>query len=63
MLASLTSIVALLTLLNLTKPSVIYSTCCKESLLKPKEEIFLTKNLLNGAAESLHIHRSLVQMG
>ena len=41
---------------------VIYSTWCKESLLKPKEKI-LTINSLNGVAELLHIHRSLVQTG
>ena len=55
--------VALLTLLSLTKPSVIYSTWCKEILLKPKEKIFLTINSLNGVAELLHIHRLLVEMG
>ena len=61
--ATLTSMVALLTLLSLTKLSVIYSTWCKESLLQPKVKIFLTINLLNGVAEFLHIHRLLVQMG
>ena len=61
--ATVTPMVALLTLLSLTKPSVIYSTWYKESLLKPKEKIFLTINSLNGVAELLHIHRLLVQMG
>ena len=56
--ATVTSMVALLTLLSLTKPSVIYSTWCKESLLKLKGNIFLTINMLNGATESLHFHRS-----
>ena len=60
--ANVTSMVALLTLMSLAKPSVIYSTWCKESLLKPKEKI-LTINLLNGVAEFFHIHRLLVQMG
>ena len=46
--ATVISIVALLTLLSLTKPSVIYSIWCKENPLKPKERIFLTKNLLKG---------------
>ena len=32
------------------------------SLLKHKGEIFLTINVLNGAALSLHIHRCLGQM-
>ena len=36
--ATVTPMVALLTLLSLTKPSVIYSTWCKESLLKPKKK-------------------------
>ena len=35
--ATVTSMVALPTLLSLTKPSVIYSTWCKESLLQPKK--------------------------
>ena len=61
--ATVTPMVALLTLLSLTKPSVIYSIWCEESLLKPKEKIFLTINSLNGVAELLHIHRLLVQMG
>ena len=61
--ATVTPMVSLLTLLSLRKPSVPYSTWCKESLLKPKEKIFLTKNSLNGVAELLHIHRLLVQMG
>ena len=60
--ATVTSMVALLTLLSLTKPSVIYSTWCKESLLKPKDKIFLVINLLNGVAELLHIHLLLAQM-
>ena len=57
------SVVALLTFLSLTKPSVIYSTLCKEILLKPKEKIFLTISSSNGVPELLHIHRLLVQMG
>ena len=61
--ATVISMVALLTLLSLLKLSVIYSTWCKESLLKLKEKIFLTIILLNGVAEVLHIHRLLVQMG
>ena len=61
--ATVTSMLAFLTLLSLTKPSVIYSTWCKESLLKPQEMIFLTLNLLNGVAEWVHIHQLLVQTG
>ena len=61
--ATVTPMVALPTLLSLTKPSVIYSIWCKESLLKPKEKIFLAIDSLNGVAELLHIHRLLVQMG
>ena len=61
--ATVTPMVALPTLLSLTKPSVIYSIWCKESLLKPKEKIFLTIISLNGVAKLLHIHRLLVQMG
>ena len=60
--ATVNKMVALLTLLSLTKPRVIYSTWCKESLLKLKRKIFMTTNLLNGAAELLHIHHSLVHM-
>ena len=56
--AIVTSMVELLTLLSLTKPSVISSNWYTESLLKPKGEISLPINLLSG---SLHIHRSLVQ--
>ena len=47
--------VGLLTLLRLTKPSIICSFCCKEGLLKPKKRIFLTINLLNGTAALLQI--------
>ena len=61
--ATVTTMVALLTLLSLTKPNVIYSTWYKESILQPKEKIFFTINLLNGVAELLHIHRLFVQMG
>ena len=39
--ATVTSMVALLTLLSLTKQSVIYSTRCKESLLQPKKKDLL----------------------
>ena len=60
---TVTSMVALLTLLSLTKPSVIYSIWWKESRLKPKEMIFLTINSLNGVAELLHIHCLLVKVG
>ena len=60
---TVTPMVALLTLLSLTKPSVSYCTWCKDSLLKPKKKIFLTINSLNGVAELLHIHRLLVQIG
>ena len=61
--ATVTLMVALLTLLSLTKSGVISSTCCMQSPLKPEEKIFLIKNLLNGAAKWLHIQRSLVQVG
>ena len=59
--ATVTSSVALLTLLRMTKPSIISSTWRSESLLKPTGGIFMTINRLNGAAELLHIHCSLVE--